>query len=246
MSRFEVISVLGKGGGGVVYRGWDHQRGCPVAIKTLAEPYSPDDAARFAREAEALVVLRHPHVVRALALLPGPPPQLIMELLPDGSLEDRLRAEGAQPIPRVVRWGVLLADTLAFVHARGFVHRDLKPANVLLDGDQLKLADFGLTRGDAAHTITQTGEVLGTPGYLAPEQALGQPVGPQTDVYGLGALLYALLGGQPPAGGASALETLRRVADGELTPLRRRRPDVPPWLERVVARCLATDPRDRY
>jgi len=245
--RFELRGLLGQGGGGAVHRGWDRQRGCEVAIKSLLQPYSPDDVQRFAREGQALVQLRHPHVVRAVACEPGPPPRLVMELLPHGSLEDRLRASGPLPVHEALQLGQVLAETLAFVHARGFLHRDLKPANVLLGEEgQPKLADFGLTRGAHAHTVTRTGEVLGTPDYLAPEQARAEEIDARTDVYGLGATLYAVLSGRPPVSGASALETLERVAAGTITPLRQLRPEVPAWLERVVLRCLATDPRDRY
>ena len=251
--RFELRGLLGQGGGGAVHRGWDHQRGCEVAIKSLLEPYTADDVQRvLARvldgdQGRALIELRHPHVVRAVACEPGPPPRLVMELLPHGSLEDRLRASGPLPVDEALQLGRVLAETLAFVHARGFLHRDLKPANVLLgDQGQPKLSDFGLTRGAHAHTITRTGEVLGTPNYLAPEQARAAEIDARTDVYGLGATLYAVLSGRPPVSGATAFEALELVAAGKITPLRQLRPEVPGWLERVVVRCLARDPRDRY
>ncbi|MCA8925339.1 MAG: protein kinase [Planctomycetes bacterium] len=243
-NRYELRGVLGQGGCGVVHRAWDPVTRREVAIKSLLPPYEPDDARRFQREAEALRRLEHPHVVPVLEVLEGPP-RLVMPLIDGGSLQDRLQA-GPLPIREVLRLGQILAETLAFVHARGVIHRDLKPANVLLAGRSPLLADFGLARGPRGHTITATGEVLGTPAFLAPEQALGQPIGPWTDVYGLGALLYTLLTGAPPFRGATAIQVMQQVIEQAPASARSVRPEVPAWLDAVVLRCLEKEPRARF
>ncbi|MCA8926284.1 MAG: serine/threonine protein kinase, partial [Planctomycetes bacterium] len=244
-NRYQLLGVLGQGGCGIVHRALDVEQRREVALKTLLAPYDVEDARRFEREARALLTLDHPHVIRALDVVAGPPPALVLPLIAGGSLQDRLEA-GPLPIDEVLRLGQRIAEALVYVHSRGLLHRDLKPANVLLDEGRPLLTDFGLVLGPRGHSITATGEVLGTPGYLAPEQALGQPVGPWTDVYGCGALLYALLAGRPPFLAASALQTLQQVVDQAPPSLRAARPEVPEWLERVVLRCLAKAPARRY
>ena len=239
------MEVLGQGGCGIVHRAIDTQLQREVAIKQLVPPYGEEDQRRFRREAEALRRLQHPNVIPVLAVEAGPPASLVMPLVDGGSLEDELR-RGPLEVERVVRLGQVLAEALSYVHSRGVLHRDLKPANVLLHEGRPLLADFGLARGPRGHTITATGEVLGTPGYLAPEQATAEGVGPGTDVYGLGALLLALLCGHPPFQAASALETLQQVVRDPAPSVRDLRPETPPWLAAVIERCLAKDPRDRY
>ena len=240
-----MLEVLGQGGCGIVHRALDTQLQREVAIKQLVPPYGADDQRRFRREAEALSTLQHPNVISVLAVEPGPPASLVMPLVDGGSLEDELR-QGPLEVERAVHLGQVLAEALSYVHSRGVLHRDLKPANVLLHQGRPLLADFGLARGPRGHTITATGDVLGTPGYLAPEQALAEDVGPGTDVYGLGALLFALLTGHPPFRGANSLQTLQQVARDAAPSVRDLRPETPRWLAAVIQRCLAKDPRDRY
>ncbi|MEZ6187168.1 MAG: serine/threonine-protein kinase [Planctomycetota bacterium] len=243
--RYEFLEVLGQGGCGVVRRALDRATNTQVAIKSLLPPYDAGAATRFEREAQALAALRHPHVIPVLDVLPGPPPSFVMPLVDGGSLQDRLKS-GPLELQEVLSLGQTLGETLHVVHAHGLVHRDLKPANVLVHHGQPLLADFGLARGPRGHTITATGEVLGTPGYLAPEQALSLPIGPWTDVYGLGALLYALLTGEPPFKGQSALHAMQAVVQEPAPSVRAARPDVPEWVDAVLQRCMAKEPQQRF
>ncbi|MCO5165567.1 MAG: serine/threonine protein kinase [Planctomycetes bacterium] len=251
---FRALRELGRGGMGVVYEVERVETGGRYALKTLAldlATLDPDWRARFAREAQLAARLDHPHVVRTHAAdLEARPPWVVQDLVPGGSLEARLRARGPLPIEEAVDLARKVALGLAHAHARGVLHRDVKPDNVLLDEDgEPRLVDFGLARpvGDGTR-LSVTGTVLGTPAYMAPEQALGDAVDARADVYAVGALLFALLTGGPPyrerQGGTLAL--LEAVISGRAEPLRALRPDVPPAVEAVVRRAMARRPDDRF
>ena len=251
---FSDLEEVGRGATGIVYRAFQEELGRTVAIKLLSAAGIPGAAARVHREAMALARLQHPAVVaiHGTGDLHGVP-YLVMEWISGGTLEDRL-ARGPLP-PRdaaSVVWQ--LAQGVGEAHAVGLVHRDLKPANVLLQpGEPLvaKLTDFGLARElEPGPRLTATGVVLGTPSYMAPEQTglistLGE-VGPACDLYGLGAVAYASLVGDPPHEGRSTLDTLVRVAWEEPESLTRRRPEIPRDLATIVSKCLRTHPGDRY
>ena len=236
---------LGRGGMGVVWEARHPVLGTPVALKLLPEPLADEEArARFLREARACAELRHPHVVRVVdAGEDRGRPWLVMDLLQGEDLARRLR-RGPLPPAEAAQLAALLARALEHVHAQGVVHRDVKPGNVLLTGAGPVLIDFGLAR-DARHErerLTRTGELLGTPEFMAPEQAQGDPtqVGPPADVYALGATLHALLTGRPPFAGGSALEVLRRVLVDPPPSA-----GVEPRLDALVLRCLQKDPAAR-
>jgi len=219
-----------------------------VASALLADP---ELRARFQREAESLMRLRHPGVVRVRdAGTARGAPYLVMDLAPGGSLQDRLAKGGPLPPREAARIGAALADALAAAHAAGVVHRDLKPDNVLFDGSgAARLTDFGLARLlDDARRLTRTGDLIGTQGFMAPEQADADhaAVGPRTDVYGLGATLYASLTGRPPHVAATALDTLRKVLNDDPAPPSQTGVALDPELEGVVLRCLARRPADRF
>ncbi|MGE0710574.1 MAG: serine/threonine-protein kinase [Planctomycetota bacterium] len=252
---YRVTGELGRGGAGAVLRGED-AAGRPVAIKVLVQGRSatPAQRQRFAREARALTTVRHPHVVALLDVGEQQGvPYLVLELHEGGSLEDRLR-RGEPLAPReVARIGAELAEGLAAAHGRGVLHRDLKPGNVLFAASGAALlTDFGMAKdlGRLEHTaqLTRTGALQGTPGFWAPEQAAGElaRIGPHTDVYGLGATLYAALCGRAPFEGASLVEVARATVEAEPPPLRALRKDVPRALEEVVMTCLARDPDARW
>jgi hypothetical protein len=181
--------------------------------------------------------------------LEGRVPYLVQEFLAGGSLDERLRT-GPLPVEEAVRIARQLAAGLAAAHAAGVLHRDLKPDNVLFAEDgRACLADFGLaTAATGGGSLTKTGDVIGTPTYMAPEQALGtSPPDERTDVFGLGGVLYAMLTGQPPTRPRpTMLMTLSAVIEGEVTPPSKLRPDLPPWLEAVCLRALAKAPEDRF
>ncbi|MBX3470320.1 MAG: serine/threonine protein kinase [Planctomycetes bacterium] len=251
---YRALRELGRGGMGVVYEVERVETGGRYALKTLSLDLAaadPDFRARFAREAQLAARLDHPHVVRTHAAdLEARPPWIVQDLLPGGSLEARLRREGPLPVAEAVDLARKVALALAHAHARGVLHRDVKPENVLLDAEgQPRLVDFGLARPVGQGTrLSLTGTVLGTPVYMAPEQALGEPVDARADVYAAGALLHTLLAGRPPfrdrAGGTLAV--LEAVISGAPEPLRAARPDVPPAVEAVVRRAMARRAHDRY
>ncbi|RMG09329.1 MAG: serine/threonine protein kinase, partial [Planctomycetota bacterium] len=247
---YAVERVLGRGGMGVVYAARDERLGRLVALKLLAAGFDDERAAaRLRREAEALGRLRHPGVVPVhdFFLWQGRP-CLVLEFVPGGSLEARLRAEGGLPLGDALRVLSAVADAVAAAHASGLLHRDLKAANVLLRSDgRAVVTDFGLARelASARERLTRTGELLGTPGSMAPEQARGGEVDERTDVYGLGALLFEALTGRPPFVGKSPLAVLDQVVRAPAPAPSELRAGLPPAVDRLCARALAKSPEDR-
>jgi serine/threonine-protein kinase len=249
---YEVLGVLGRGGMGVVYRARQVALDRPVALKMiLAGPSATaQQMQRFRAEAEVIARLQHPNVIQVFDVgAVGGRPYCALELVEGGSLADRLDGTPWKP-PAAAGLVAALADGVQAAHARGIVHRDLKPGNVLLTRDgRPKVTDFGLAkRLDETLGLTQTGMVLGTPQYMAPEQATGRAgsAGPAADIYALGVLLYELLTGRPPFHGPTTLETLRRVQGQEPVPPRRLEPEVSRDLETVCLRCLHKEPGKRY
>jgi len=245
---YSVLGEIARGGMGVVYRarGPDGQA---VALKLLQQ-VNASARRRFQTEVAALARLRHPHVVSILAAGEHQrQPWLALELVEGESLEQRLLS-GPLSIPEAIRIAQQLAQALSYVHSCGVLHRDLKPGNVLWAQGQARLTDFGLARDDdsSLSRITSSGVFQGTPGYWAPEQARGElaVIGPRTDVYGLGAVLYACLTGEPPVRAASLQEFLAAAFSADASPSpRARRPEVPRWLDRLCQRCMALEPDDR-
>jgi serine/threonine protein kinase len=251
---FEILEFIGSGGQGAVYRARDLGLDRIVALKILHE--STADAAqhlgRFRREAKVIARLDHANIVRVHGFdESGGRLILSMEYLAGGSLKDRLDRQGPYAIQDAVALLIALATAVEHAHEKGIVHRDLKPGNVLFTVDgQAKIVDFGLAKvlNDASSMQTHTGAVLGSPSYMAPEQAAGKisQIGPATDVYALGAILYELLAGRPPFLGESWLDTLDRVRFQQAVPPSRWRPDLPPLLERICLKCLEKSPDVRY
>ncbi|HEX8915877.1 MAG TPA: serine/threonine-protein kinase, partial [Humisphaera sp.] len=250
---YALDAVLGRGGMGVVYRAVDLRLRRPVALKMIlsGEYASRAEQARFLREARAVAALRHPHVVQVYdADEHGGRPYYTMELVEGGTLAARL---GGAPLPPADAAALLepLADAVHAAHEAGIVHRDLKPGNVLLDARGTpKVADFGLARqtGPADEAITLTGAGLGTPSYMAPEQIAGRQaaVGPEADVYGLGAVLYEMLTGRPPFRGDSPAQTAQQVLSDEPAPPSRLNGRVPRDLETICLKCLHKAAGRRY
>jgi len=247
---YEILGELGRGTMGVVYKARHLRLNRLVALKVvLAGPHArPEDLVRFLGEAEVLARCHHPHVV--LVYESGwhdGRPYLAMEFVEGGTL-----AQQCAGVPQPPRWTAGLVESLAWAvehaHRRGIIHRDLKPSNVMLsEGDRAKLTDFGLAkRLDAGAGLTETGALLGSPWYMAPEQALGEVVGPAADVYGLGTILYEMLTGRPPFAGEGVLRTLARAASEPPCAPRRIRPSVPRDLEAICLKCLEKNPERRY
>ncbi|MBN9523956.1 serine/threonine protein kinase [bacterium] len=263
MPGYEAVREIGRGGGGVVYLARQASLGRLVALKVLRADSAadPEVRRRFRAEAEAVARVRHPNIVQIHEIgEAGGQPYLALEYVPGGTLADRL---AGAPLPPAEAAGLveLLARAVHSAHLRGVVHRDLKPSNVLLadepGGGPLvpKVTDFGLVKrldasggstATAAAAATATGVVVGTPSYMAPEQATGAAVGPATDVYGLGAVLYEVLTGRPPFRGPTLLDTVMQVlADDPVAP-RDLQPGLPRDLETVCLTCLRKSPARRY
>jgi tetratricopeptide (TPR) repeat protein/tRNA A-37 threonylcarbamoyl transferase component Bud32 len=249
---YEVLGVLGRGGMGVVYKARQSRLKREVALKMLlGGPHAaPAQLARFRTEAEAVARLQHANIVQIHEIGEhNGLPYFSLEYVAGGTLAGRLDGT-PMPAPDAVVLVETLARAMHYAHERGIVHRDLKPANVLLaSGGVPKIADFGLAKhmaGSDVHTLS--GTVLGTPSYMAPEQARGEAhaVGPLTDVYALGAILYELLTGRPPFRAASVVETVQQVIDQEPVTPTRLQPKVPRDLETVCLKCLAKKPGQRY
>ena len=240
---------LGVGGMGEVFLAEDSETGARYAFKTLTE-FDENAVARFQREAEAQAAAdSHPHVLRVHSY--GQDPRgtfLLLEYAPGGDLSERARATEltAQESSEIVR---AVASGIAHVHRAGVLHRDLKPENVLFDERGVpKIGDFGLARPQKAVALTATGEILGTPGYMAPEQASGERGGmdERTDIYGLGGLLYFCLTGTAPNEGKGLVQVLGRLFEGKTLRPSQSTAGVPRELDAICARCLAKAPEDRY
>jgi len=246
---YAIVEELARGAQGVVYRARGAD-GTPVALKlmTAQRAANPSALKRFSTETTVLARLRHPNVVSILGAGEHEGrPWLAMELIQGESLAARLSG-GPLPPWRARRVAQQLAQALSYVHACGVLHRDLKPENVLLEGDRALLTDFGLSRDHdtSLSRLTASGIFLGTPGYWAPEQARGErELDARTDVYGLGAVLYACLTGAPPVEGESLQQLLELERYEAIEPPRARRPEVPAWLSELCLRCLRVDPAQR-
>jgi eukaryotic-like serine/threonine-protein kinase len=242
--RYRLVEQMATSLMSEVWRAHDLELDRPVVLKLLG---AEADAERFEREAQAAAGLSHPNICMLYDYGETDGRRFIVfELLPGGSLEDRL-ADG-QPLPdgETARIAGELAAALAYAHAQGVVHRDVKPTNVLFDEDgRAKLADFGVARIADAPTLTEAGTVLGTAAYISPEQATGEPAGPATDVYSFGVLLYRMLTGRLPFESDSALELASMHATREPPTIASLRPDAPPELERLAMWTLAKRPEDR-
>ena len=252
IGRYAVSAELGRGGMGIVYRGRDRELKRDVAIKLVLDPtrVGEDELRRFRREASAAARLKHPGIVAVHEVGEDEGrPFLVLELVEGRNLEELLRAEQVdhRRAAELVR-GV--AEALAHAHAQGVVHRDVKPENVLVDASgRPRLTDFGLARDVVASAaLTVSGQVMGTPAYMAPEQARGdaRAHGPGTDVYALGGLLYRALAGRPPFAAPSLEALLAQVLTAEPCPPRRLDPAIPIDLETIALRCLEKEPARRY
>jgi tetratricopeptide (TPR) repeat protein len=249
---YELVSELGRGGMGVVYTARHRRLNRTIALKMISQGTSadPEQRARLMVEGEAIARLRHPNIVQIHELGEADGrPFVALELLEGGSLADRLKW-ATEPPRAAAQLVATLARAMHAAHQAGIVHRDLKPSNILFDRDGVaKIVDFGLAkRLEAEEGHTRTGQVMGTPSYMAPEQAQGssQRIGPCTDIYALGAILYEMLAGRPPFKSPSSLETIHQVIYADVVPLSRLQVKVPRDLETICLKCLDKDPEKRY
>ncbi len=252
IGAYEVVEVIGRGGMGVVLKAFDRPLGRFVAIKVLAPELAAGATARrrFAREAQAVAAIAHEHIVaiHAVDATPAGLPFIVMNYVSGRSLQDRLDRAGPMEVREILRIGMQAASGLAAAHAVGLVHRDVKPANILLENciERVKLTDFGLARAADDASLTQSGVVAGTPQYMAPEQARGEPVDVRADLFSLGSVLYALCTGRPPFRAETTMGVLRRVCEDTPRPIRETNPEVPDWLQAIVEKLQAKDPAGRF
>lgn len=244
--RYLLEERIARGGSAEVWRARDEELDRPVAVKLLHPHLVPDERARqrIAAEGRLVASLTHPAIVKMYDVLPdGETPALIMELIEGESLNLRLARDGALP-PRVAAGiGAEVGEALAEAHRHGIVHRDVKPSNILLDTDgNAHLADFGIAHSlePDAERLTQTGMVVGTPAYIAPEQLAGTEVGPRTDIFGLGAVLFEMLTGRPPFAAMAPLPLAQAHAAGPPA-----MPGIDPALADITRACLANEPAQR-
>ena len=247
--RYELKHVVGSGGMSTVYCAFDTLLERNVALKILHAQYGEDEeyVERFRREARAVAQLSHPNIVTVIDRGEEDGRQFIVfELVEGDNLKELVERGGPLPVRRVLDLGLEVGRALAFAHAQGLVHRDVKPQNVLLNGDGLaKVTDFGIVRSLDAIGNTETGTVLGTSQYIAPEQARGERVDAQTDVYSFGVVLYELLTGEVPYPGDNFLSVAMKHVNEPVPSVLERRPDCPLRLATLIESSLAKAPGDR-
>ena len=251
LGDYEVLEVIGRGGMGVVFKAFHPGLHRMAAVKVLAPRMAGSATARrrFLRESRAAAAVTHDHVVTIYDVNENNGlPYLVMQYVAGVSLQAKLERDGPFPPLEILRIGMQTAAGLAAAHAQGLIHRDIKPANILLENgvQRVKITDFGLARAVDDASLTSAGVVSGTPAYMAPEQARGEPPDPRSDLFSLGSVLYALCTGEAPFGRGSSLAVMRRVADEAPPPVRTRNPEIPEWLEEIVSKLHAKDPAERF
>ena len=247
--RYELEELVGSGGMSNVFRAHDRLLERTVALKILHEQYTRDEdyVERFRREARAVAQLTHPNIVTVIDRGEQDGRQFIVFEYVDGQNLKELSARGPLDAREAIQLALQVAHALSFAHARGLVHRDVKPQNVLLnDEGQAKVTDFGIARSLDVHGVTQTGTVLGTSDYIAPEQARGQKVDPKTDIYSLGVVLYELLTGEVPFSGDNFVAVAMRHVSEPAPSVLEHRPDCPLRVDLAIQRAMAKDPADRF
>ncbi|MFO0738593.1 MAG: serine/threonine-protein kinase [Labilithrix sp.] len=254
--RYRIEEVLGHGAIGVVLAALDEKTGVDCAIKLLSSPELGQDRARLVREARALMLITHPHVVRVFDVAEDDEgaPFLVLERLEGEDLGARCPLGAALPAAQVIDYAAQVCEALEAAHARGVIHRDIKPSNLFLartsEGEVIKVLDFGVSKlrgADGQGSLTRADGPLGSPQFISPEQlANPKAVDARTDLWALGVVMYRLLSGRFPFHGETVMETFALVARGERRALHDVAPDVPPVLEAIVDRCLERDPARRW
>ena len=257
--RYRLEAVIGRGGMSTVYRAFDTVLERPVAIKLMHREIAADSdqLERFRREARSVAQLNHPHVVSVIDAGEEPSedgeepptgtPYIVLEYVDGETLKGLIRREGPLEIPQAIAYAIEIARALGAAHERRIVHRDVKPHNVLIDPEGgAKITDFGIARSLSEEGLTLAGRVLGTTDYVSPEQALGQPVTPQSDIYSLGVVLYEMLTGDVPFHGDSPVAVAMKHVREEVPDVQARRPQISAATAAVVDRALAKDLAQRY
>ena len=251
IDTFEIEKVIGRGGCGVVYKGFDRELNRPVAIKVLAPHLASNGIARqrFSREARAAAAVVHPNVVPIHGVSAGPErPYIVMSLVNGRSLEAHVREYGSLELKDIVRIARQIADGLAAAHRQGLIHRDIKPANILLEQDvsRVMITDFGLARAADDAAITQTGWLAGTPHYMSPEQAKGAEIDQRSDLFSLGSLIYFMSTGREPFRAEKPFAVIQKIINDTPEKARQVNSEVSKTLGQIIDRLLAKSPKDRF
>jgi serine/threonine protein kinase len=260
--RYMIESVIGRGSMGIVYKATHAVIGRPVAIKTLGSNFSSEERKlkRFMREAQTTSRLTHPNIIAVhdAGFTPNGLPYLVMDYIEGASLSEVIRSSERLDVARSINIGIQVCAALAHAHEQGIVHRDLKPSNIMLvrgsasdARDFVKVVDFGIAKmastSDDGNYLTRTGEVIGTPVYMSPEQCISMPLDERSDIYSFGVVLYEILAGTPPFRGDNPGDTIRKHLINAPSPFQERGiTDIPKPLEKIVFRCLSKRPEDRY
>ncbi|WP_417392206.1 serine/threonine-protein kinase [Gimesia sp.] len=249
LGEYQIYDMIGQGGMGIVFRALDPKLNRIVAIKVMSPllAVNPNAKKRFLREAQAAAAVSHPHIVTIHAVDEDKLPYLVMEYVVGQSLQQKLDKVGSLKVTEILRIGSQIAEGLAAAHKQGLIHRDIKPANILLENgvERVKITDFGLARAVDDVTITKTGEVSGTPQYMSPEQASGDRVDQRSDLFSLGAVLYAMCTGRSPFRASNLAAVVRRVCDDKPRPIQEVNEDIPEWLSEIIDCLLEKQPENR-
>ncbi len=248
---YEVTGVIGSGGMGVVLKAHDRSLDRVVAVKVMAPHLAASGSARqrFAREAKAAAAVLHPNVIAIHGVSNDQSlPYLVMPYVRGASLQKRIDAEGPLATIDILRIGSQVAAGLAAAHEQGLVHRDIKPANILLEQgvERVAITDFGLARAADDASMTRSGVIAGTPQYMSPEQARGEPIDARSDLFSLGSLLYAMCTGHSPFRAETSYGVLHRITHDAPRAIRELNPNIPEWLERIVLKLLSKSREDRF
>ncbi len=250
IGRYQGIKRVGKGGMAEVYLAHDDVLGRDVALKVLRRgPVDEQLVECFRREARSAASLSHNNIVAVYDWGEAEDGSyyLVMEYVPGGTLKDLIDREGPLPAERTIDIGTQTARALETAHGRGLVHQDIKPQNILIDGSGgVKVTDFGVARVAASPSMTEPGSIVGTLHYISPEQAAGDPVGPGSDLYSLGAVMYEMSTGQVPYDAEDPVAILMKHLEGHLTPPRELNADVPEQLNDIIVKLLDKNPEKRY
>ncbi len=250
IGEFDIEAKIGQGGMGIVFRGYDRSLNRPVAVKVMAPHLSANGVARkrFAREAQAAAAVVHPHVVPIYRVNSSPDrPYIAMALVDGCSLQDHVAEQGPLDVKDAVRISIQIADGLSAAHRQGLIHRDMKPANILIERDvsRVMISDFGLARAVDEVAMTQSSCLAGTPHYMSPEQVAGDAVDHRSDLFSLGCVMYFMATGEEPFRGDNAFAVINKISSQTAPSAREVNPDVPPVLDRLIARLLEKDAADR-
>ena len=247
--RYQVLDKVGTGGMATVYRGMDQVLGRTVAIKTMLPQYATDPsfAARFKQEAQAAAALNSPYIVSVYDWgKDGDTYYIIMEYLRGTDLKSGIRKHGALDSKKVAQIGSQIAQALSVAHRHDIIHRDIKPQNIMVQPDgNIKVMDFGIARAKNSH-LTTDNSVLGTAHYVSPEQTQGKPLGPTTDLYSLGIVMYEAATGRVPFDGDNAVTVAMKQVTEQPVPPSQINPNVDPQLEAIILKCMQKDPKDRF